>query len=198
MYPTQPQPKSPQISEPWLLIGCLIAFTGLCLGVHVAGILRIAFPAGSLAIGAFLFFRYPMFYIGFTWWLWFLTPFVRRVVDWEVGWLDPNPVLLAPFLVTFLSTLTVLIQLPKAIGGNGLPFILSTIAVLYGTFIGLVSYPAQSQSVIVAMLGWLTPITFGYYLFSQWRRFPELKQVTERVFLWGTFVMGSYGIIQFL
>jgi hypothetical protein len=196
MYPAQPKPKTPQISEPWLIIGCLIGFTALCLAANVASILRFAFPAGSLLVGALLFFRYPLFYIGFSWWLWFLTPFVRRLVDWEVGWLDPNPVLLAPFLVSFLSILTLLIQLPKAIRGNGLPFVLSTIAVLYGTFIGLMNF--QLQTVIIAMLNWLTPIVFGYHLFSNWRRFPELKQITERVFLWGTVVMGSYGIIQFL
>ena len=115
MYSTQPQPKSPQLSEPWLLIGGFIAFTALCLTVNAASILRLAFPAGSLAVGALLFFRYPMFYIGFNWWLWFLTPLVRRLIDWKIGWLDPNPVLLAPFLVSFLSMLTLLIQLPKAI-----------------------------------------------------------------------------------
>ncbi|MBW4443621.1 MAG: O-antigen ligase domain-containing protein [Plectolyngbya sp. WJT66-NPBG17] len=197
MYSTQPQPKPPQqLSEPWLLIGCLVVFTALCLAVNVASILRFAFPAGSLAVGALLFFRYPMFYIGFTWWLWFLTPLVRRLIDWEVGWLDPNPVLLAPFLVSFLSLLTLLIQLPKAIKGNGLPFVLSTVAVLYGAFIGLMSY--QVQTVILALLTWLTPVSFGYYIFSHWRQFPELKRVTEKVFLWGTLVMGAYGVIQFL
>ncbi len=196
MYSVQPQPKSPQVSEPWILIGCLVGFTALCLAAKVASVLRFVFPAGSLAVGALLFFRYPMFYIGLTWWLWFLTPFVRRLVDWEAGWVNPSTILLAPFLVTSLSILPLIVQLPKAIGGNGLPFILSAIAVLYATFIGLMSFPFQT--VIQAMLNWITPIAFGYYLFSNWRRFPELKQVTERVFLWGTLVMGSYGVIQFL
>ncbi|MCU0550639.1 MAG: O-antigen ligase domain-containing protein [Leptolyngbya sp. Prado105] len=196
MYTAQPQPKTPQISEPWIIIGCFVGFTALCLAANVGSILRFAFPAGSLVVGALLFFRYPIFYIGFTWWLWFLSPLVRRLIDWEVGWLDPNPVLLAPFLVSFLSVLTLLIQLPKAIRGNGLPFVLSAIAVLYGTFIGMMSF--QPQTVFIAVLNWLTPILFGYHLFANWRRFPELKQVTERVFLWGTVVMGSYGIIQFL
>lgn len=196
MYSTQPQPKSPQLSEPWLLIGGFIAFTALCLTVNAASILRLAFPAGSLAVGALLFFRYPMFYIGFNWWLWFLTPLVRRLIDWKIGWLDPNPVLLAPFLVSFLSMLTLLIQLPKAIKGNGLLFVLSTAAVLYGALLGLMSY--QFQTVIVALLSWLCPIVFGYHLFSHWRQFPELKRVTEKVFLWGTLVMGVYGVIQFL
>lgn len=194
MYPAQP--KTPQISEPWLLIGCLIGFTALCLAANAASILRVAFPAGSLVVGALLFFRYPLFYIGFSWWLWFLTPFVRRLIDWEVGWLDPNPVLLAPFLVSFLSILTLLVQLPKAIRGTGLPFVLAAIAVLYGTGIGLMNF--QLETVIIAMLNWLTPIVFGYHLFANWRRFPDLKRITERVFLWGTVVMGSYGIIQFL
>lgn len=196
MYSTQPQPKSPQLSEPWLIVGCLIAFTALCLAVNAASILRLVFPAGSLAVGALLFFRHPIFYIGFTWWLWFLTPLVRRLIDWEIGWIDPNPVLLAPFFVAFLPILTFLIQLPKAIRGNGLPFVLSIAAVAYGTFIGVLSYPVQS--VIVPLLTWLTPILFGYYIFSQWRRFPELKQITEKTFLWGVLIMGIYGVIQFL
>jgi hypothetical protein len=190
------QPKTPQISEPWLIIGCFVGFTALCLAANVSYVLRPGFPLMSLAVGALLFFRYPMFYIGFSWWLWFLTPLVRRLVDWQVGWLDPNPVLLAPFLVSFLSGLTLLVQLPKAIRGNGLPFVLSTIAVLYGTFIGLMSF--KFQTVAVATLNWLTPVLFGYHLFANWRRFPELKRVTERVFLWGTAIMGAYGIIQFL
>ncbi|GAP99186.1 glucose-6-phosphate isomerase [Leptolyngbya sp. NIES-2104] len=196
MHTTQPQPKSPQLSEPWLLVGCLIAFTALCLAVNAASILRLVFPAGSLAVGALLFFRYPIFYIGYTWWLWFLTPFVRRLIDWEVGWLDPNPVLLAPFFVAFIPILTLLIQLPKAIKGNGLPFVMSAAAVLYGAFIGLLSY--SSQTVIIALLSWMTPILFGYYIFSHWRNFPELKRVTEKTFLWGILVMGIYGVIQFL
>ncbi|MGG6268408.1 O-antigen ligase domain-containing protein [Leptolyngbya sp. AN03gr2] len=196
MYINQPQPKSPQLSEPWLLVGCLIGFTALCLVANVASILRLAFPAGSLIVGALLFFRYPIFYIGFTWWLWFLTPFVRRLIDWEIGWIDPNPVLLAPFLVAFLPILTFLIQLPQAIKGNGLPFVLCIASIFYATFIGVISYPFQA--VIVPLLTWLTPVLFGYYIFSNWRRFPELKRVTEKTFLWGVLVMGIYGVIQFL
>lgn len=196
MYTAQPQPKTPQVSEPWLMIGALVALTVLCLAANVGSVLRFIFPTGSLVVGALLFFRYPLFYVGFTWWLWFLTPLVRRMIDWQAGWLDPNPVLLAPFLVSFLASLTLLTQLPKAIRGNGLPFVLSAIAVLYGAFIGLLSF--QPQTVIIALLNWLTPIVFGYHLFSKWRQFPELKRVTERTFLWGTIVMGSYGIIQFL
>ena len=87
----------------WIAILSLVLFSALCLVVHAGGVLRYAFPAGSLAVGTFLYWRYPLLYVGFTWWIWFLAAFVRRLVDVQAGWVDPSPVLLAPFFVTIVS-----------------------------------------------------------------------------------------------
>ena len=48
--------------------------------------LNYAYLAATLAVGALLYWRRPGLYIGFTWWLWFLTPEVRRLVDYQQGW----------------------------------------------------------------------------------------------------------------
>ncbi len=180
----------------WIAILSLVLFSALCLVVHAGGVLRYAFPAGSLVVGAFLYWRYPLLYIGFTWWIWFLAAFVRRLVDVQAGWVDPNPLLLAPFLVTIVSLLTFAKELPKAIKGAGLPFALCMMGVVYGFLVGLINSPPQT--VVVPLLNWLAPVAFGYHLYSNWRIYPSLRQMLQRVFVWGVLVMGAYGVVQFL
>ncbi|MCY7320820.1 MAG: O-antigen ligase domain-containing protein [Phormidesmis sp. CAN_BIN36] len=180
----------------WIAILSLVLFSALCLVVQVGGVLRYAFPAGSLAIAAFLYWRYPLLYVGFTWWIWFLAAFVRRLVDVQAGWADPNPVLLAPFFVTIVSLITFAKELPKAIKGAGLPFALCMMGVIYGFLVGLINSPPQT--VVVPLLNWLAPVAFGYHLYSNWRIYPDLRQLLQRVFMWGVLVMGAYGVVQFL
>lgn len=180
----------------WVAILGLALFSILCILVRAGGILRLAFPAGCFLVGVFLYWRYPLLYIGFTWWIWFLAAFVRRLIDVQAGWLDPNPVLLAPFLVTIVSLATLAKQLPKATKGSGLPFVLCMMGVIYGLLVGLINF--SPQTVLVALLGWLSPIVFGFHLYVSWRSYPEISQAMQRVFVWGMLVMGGYGVIQYL
>jgi hypothetical protein len=194
------QPPVPKLFQPapaWLPILALLFFTVVCIGLNLGTPLRYGFPLGCFLIGIVLYVRYPILYIGFNWWIWFLSPLVRRLIDFNAGWVDPSPILLAPFLVTFVSSVTLLRNLPKAISGNGFPFVLCTFSVLYGFAIGLAEIPGK-VGVIVGLLTWLGPIVFGYHLFANWRQFPDMRQVTQRVFLWSVLIMGIYGVIQFL
>jgi hypothetical protein len=180
----------------WLAILSLSLFSALCIALRVGGVLRLAFPAGCFLVGIFLYLRYPILYIGFTWWIWFLVAFVRRLVDQQAGWADPNPILLAPFLVTIVSLITLAKQLPKAVQGSGLPFVLCVMGVVYGLLVGLIN--TSPQAVIVPLLNWLPPIVFGFHLYANWRSYPEIRQAIQRIFVWGTLVMGGYGVVQFL
>ncbi|KAM3114599.1 O-antigen ligase domain-containing protein [Phormidesmis sp. 146-33] len=180
----------------WLAILGFSLFSALCILIRVGGVLRLAFPLGALFVGLFLYLRYPLLYLGFTWWVWFLAAFVRRLVDQQAGWVDPNPVLLAPFFVTIVSLLTFAKQLPKAIRGSGLPFVLCVLGVIYGCLVGVINN--SPTAVIVPLLNWLTPVVFGFHLYANWRSYPEIRQTIQRIFVWGAFVMGAYGVVQFL
>ena len=180
----------------WIAILGFSLLTGLGLLVPVGGLMRLAFPAGAFAVGAFLYQRYPLLYLGFTWWIAFLSPWVRRVVDYKSGWVDPSPILLAPFLVMLVTIVTLMRSLPRAPRQGGLPFILAFAGVVYGFLVGLINYPPMA--VAVPMLNWFTPILFGYHLFINWRQYPIYRQNTQRVFLWGVLVTGVYGIWQYL
>ncbi|MGF1496382.1 MAG: O-antigen ligase domain-containing protein [Elainellaceae cyanobacterium] len=180
----------------WSLILGFAFLCGACMLVRVSSPLRILFPAGAFSIGAILYSRQPILYLGFTWWLWFLSPWVRRVVDYQSGWQDPSYILLAPYLATLAAGLTVVKELPTSYQKGSIPFVLSFASVLYGGAVGVINLPIMS--VAVKFLDWVAPVIFGYYAYANWRRYPEFKRNLTQVFLWGVLVMGCYGIWQYL
>ena len=181
----------------WMAILGLSGLIGLCLLVGAGRILVPIFPFGSLVVGLFLYWRYPILYVGFTWWLWFLAPLVRRLIDYQSGHTTPGPWILAPLLVTSISAITLITYLPKLHYRQSLPFLLSLGGVLYGFSIGLITQQVSDET-IIHLLTWSTPILFGFHLFVNWRDYPQYCQNLQRVFLWGVLLMGIYGLFQYL
>ena len=180
----------------WIVILALVFFSALCILVHADRILRVAFPGGCFAVGVLLYWRYPVLYLGFTWWVWFLTPLVRRLVDYRSGWQDPSLILLAPFLVTLVTLVTFLRHLPKSYHQGSLPFVLAFTSVFYSLLVGLIK--TSPTAVVVPLLNWLTPILFGFHLYVSWRDYPKLSQNIQRTFLWCVLLTGAYGVLQYL
>jgi hypothetical protein len=180
----------------WMAILGLLLITTLCLLAGLGKVLNIIFPAGSLAVGLFLYLRYPILYIGFTWWVFFLTPFIRRVSDFRGSFTDPSPMLLAPPLVAMISIITFYRNLPKAHEQGGLPFILSALGVFYGFLVGLIN--GSPVPAIISLMAWVSPILFGFHLFVNWRDYPSYRNNIQRTFLWCVLVTASYGVYQYL
>jgi len=195
-----PLKKLQQLMQPltaWAVILGFVLFVTLVIVGGAGKILNVVFPAGALAIGAFLYFRAPLLYVGFNWWLWFLTPLIRRFADYRGGgFTDPSPILLAPYLVGLVSLITLLKHLPKTYRQEGLPFIMAFTGVLYGFLVGLIY--RKPNIVGIALIDWLIPVLMGFHLFANWRDYPKYRQNLERVFVWGVLVMGAYGVFQFL
>jgi O-Antigen ligase len=180
----------------WIAILGLVSLTILGTLAGAGGIIRLIFPLGAFAVGLFLYKRYPILYHGFFWWLWFLTPFLGRIIDYRNGWDPSRLILLAPYLVALLTLETFLRHLPRANSLGGLPLILAFVAVCYGFFIGLIN---GSPIVVVRnFLDWLIPITYSFYILVNWRDYPSYRENFQRVFLWGTLIMGAYGIFQYI
>jgi hypothetical protein len=85
---------------------------------------------------------------------------------------------------------------PKTARQGGLPFILSFVGVFYAFLIGLINNPPIS--VVLASLGWLPQVSFGFHLWVNWQNYPTYRQNIYRTFLWGVLVMGVYGIVQYV
>ncbi len=189
----------PQPVPAWTAILGLISIILLCLTLGLPRLLIPIFPLGSLAIGYYLYRRYPILYVGFTWWMWFLGPFVRRLIDYRCNTITPWPYNLAPVLVTSVSIITVIRYLPQNYKKDGFPFLLCFISIMYAFVVGLVRQPTSDYAKeIMILLNWLSPIAFGFHLLINWRNYPNYRQNIEKVFLWGVLIMGIYGVVQFL
>lgn len=189
------KPFSLQPAQAWTAILGLVFISIVCILAGLGKILNLLFPAGALGVGVFLYFRYPVLYLGFTWWLWFITPLVRRLADYRGGFTEPSPILLAPFLVTFITVITLWKNLFKTYNHGGLPFILAMSGCVYGFLVGLLNRPPIVVG--IALLDWLAPVLLGFHLFANWRNYPIYRQNMQRTFLWGVLMMGIYGIFQY-
>jgi hypothetical protein len=173
----------------------MIVIPALCIAGNQAGLLRIVFPALSLAVGGFLYWRSKPHYVGLVCWLWFTTPFIGRMADFQSGWVASNPVLLAPYITTGLSGLTMMSSLKHLADRKALPYVCALIGILYGLMIGLARYPLFN--VLQALLNWIVPVIFGFFIYVHRALYPEFRKAIEKSFLFGVLLMGAYGIYQF-
>lgn len=195
-YPYQQNaPKENSSLFAWLAIGSLILFTIVCY-FGAASLLRQAFPAFSFFVGLFLYFRYPALYIGFNWWIWFLIPIIRRLIDFKVGWDTNGFILITPYLVTLITFWTFVKELPRSLRIGGFPFVIAIMSVFYGMAVGLISY--DRVVVFRTALDWLAPVLYGFHVFVKWRDYPSYRKNIQRVFLWCVLITGAYGIYQYL
>jgi hypothetical protein len=158
-------------------------------------LIQILIPALAVFLAIFLYFRRPSAYVGFTLWVWFLAPLVRRLVDWQFGWRDQSLILLSPHLVASVAALSLIvpsrrreIQIPPA-------FILCGAGVLYGFIVGMFVNP--SAEVIYGLLNWGAPLLFGMYLAMDWRYAEENRKTVLTCFVWCAGLTGIYGIYQY-
>jgi O-Antigen ligase len=195
----QPAGQQPQLIYAWTAILGFTLITTLCLLIRFSKILQVAYPVGSLAVAIFLYIRYPILYLGFNWWVWFLSPLVSRLVEYQNNLTEQGfrLIILSPYLVTICTGVSFFRYLPKLYKQDGLPFVLAFLGLFYALLIGL----AQGNpllKIIQGILSWLPGVFLGFYLLANWQQYPAYRQNTQKVFYWGILVMGIYGIIQYI
>ena len=184
-----------QPADAWLWILGFASLTAVCLLLRLGQVVNYGFPAGAFLVSIYLYRKYPILYFSFALWIWFLCSLVRRMADFQSSWTNPSPILLAPLLVSFVSIIGLSQNFLKLTRNGGLPFILCAVSVIYGLFIGLINKALVPT--VTASLGWFTPILLGLHLFLHWRDYPLFQKNICRTFIWGTFIVGSYGIYQY-
>jgi hypothetical protein len=173
----------------------LIGITALCMLGNQAGLLQFVFPALSLGVGAILLWRHKPLYVGFVFWLWFVTPFIGRMADLQGGWKPSSPAELAPYIVAGIASLPLLAS-PRCLGSpKTLPYVCGLVAILYGFILGLTYLPLFN--VMRALLNWVVPIIFGLFIYENRMLYREFRQAIEKAFLYGLLILGAYGIYQF-
>lgn len=176
--------------------------TGLFIG---ATLVLLAGAGGKLAAVAYLLFaavtgvillaKSPVAYVNFSLWLWWVTPFVRRMLDHRHGWNPTNPVLLAPPLVALFSVVVLARHARELRGVLYAPYLFVLAAFAYGYSIGMIS--AGPLAATYALVTWLAPALFGIHLAVSWREYPELAVSLRSTFAIATPLLAAYGVYQF-
>ncbi len=177
-------------------IALFVLATAVMLGGIGGRAANVVFVAAAVLTGAFLLQRSPVTYSSFSLWLWFVTPFVRRVLDYRHGWNPTNPALLAPPLVAALSMLTLWRHARELRGRLFAPFLLILGALAYGYSVGAIV--AGVIPATYALLTWIAPITFGVHLALSWRHYVALSASIRRTFAVALPLLALYGVYQFV
>jgi hypothetical protein len=178
----------------WIVVGLSVIVLSALFVSGKGTLLRMAVPAAASCIGLFLYLRKPAAYLQFALWTWFITPWLRRIIDWRVGFEFHNLVLLTPFLVSAIAVLT-LAERDRRAHLQLAPFAFCGAGVAYGFCVGMALHP--SGEVIYGVVDWLAPILLGLHLYLRHEDFDENLAAVQNAAMWGLLVMGIYGIYQF-
>jgi uncharacterized membrane protein len=176
----------------WVYTVALVIFLAIAPG----RIASLYFPGSSLLLGIYLYRTVPTFYVGFTWWMIFLAPMIRRIIDFRAGDFTFGPWTITALIVTAISGTKLIRDLPKLYKQVNLPFLTCTWSIFYGFLISFIQN--EKNVVVIGLLSWFTPVAFGYYLYANWRNYLAYRQIIRRTFVLGIVVMGAYGVVQYL
>ena len=87
----------------WIASAVVWGLTALLVLARQGTVLTLAFPLMATLAALWLYFKSPARYMGFMWWVWFLSPEVRRLADWGKGAFTPTSLIqIAPLVVTMI------------------------------------------------------------------------------------------------
>lgn len=188
-------PVNAHKSQVYGAVGVMVTVPLLCVISGEAGLLRVVLPLLSLLVGGFLFWRSKPLYVGLVLWLWFFTPYLGRMSDFQAGFSAANPVLLAPYLAAGISVITLLTSLSSIGQRKSIAYICALASIFYGAVIGIARFPLFD--VLRALLNWVVPIFFGFFIYQNRHLYQDFRKVIERSFIYGLIIMGAYGVYQF-
>lgn len=183
------------------LITARLALAGLVL-IALAGVaspasklLIVLVPAISLALALYLHREFRGYYVALVCWLFFLIPLLRRLIEFRTGSTTASFVMVAPFLACLGGLAIFRKNSSQLLSPKLRVWIYVAAAVFYGALVGLLLNPMKA--VVQDIFGWLSPICFALYIYAQREHARELLGSIRSSFLYGTLVMGAYGLYQF-
>lgn len=180
----------------WPIIGLILLTTLLLFGRQLSA-LQIAYPAAVFLIGVYFYIKYPVQYFGYLWWVFFITPEIRRISDFfQGGFTDVSLIMTAPLLVAVPLAYTMLRHIRYLATRPGLPILLILLALAYGYVVGILN--AGFSASTFGLANWLTPLLIAFQLAISWRKYPEFQRCLLRTFTIGTIVCSAYGLIQYV
>ncbi len=186
---------SQQTTKQFAVMCTIVAITApLALG-GLGAPARIVYVLLSVGAGAWYSRRSPWLFVGFTLWLWTITPLVRRLIDYRGGFDSTNLILATPnivalFMLRDLVKDRALFRRPEF--GLALLFLLPCI---YGFGINLVK--GQVFAAAVGASDWLIPMLYYFYAIRHASIIKEAEGYFSPFLALNAMVIAGYGLYQF-
>jgi hypothetical protein len=182
-------------AAPIASIVVFVAATALLFALQGDKILEWVYLGMGLLVALFLYHKSSGHYICFVWWLWFLSPEVRRFSDYHIGWNWASPIVLTPLLSSAIAA----VSLPRLFLGDdrllAAAIVLISFGLAYGYAIGIQTSGLPAAT--FAALNWIVPPIFCAYIVTKHREIVNITEMTVQTFVWGGLICGIYGVIQF-
>jgi hypothetical protein len=178
-------------------LGIVLLFALPALLGTGSSILRPLFPFLALAASVLMLMagRFPAF-ATLVLWFFTLTPFVRRLVDYDSGWSQANTLMLAPYA----AALPVLAAIPMVLVRRDIPmrrvFAVLFAAILFGLVVAI--FRGQMFAGVYATLRWIVPPCFAVYILANRNHLKPLLDNLAAYFVLSAILVSLYGIHQFV
>lgn len=184
----EPKPRVAWAFVVFVLLNAFVVFSPLskaAIGV---------FPGTAFLLAFYICQRSKSAYVGFVCWLWFFTPFVRRVEDLHAGG-PSNIIQLAPYLATFVAILALVPRWSHVVSRRVAPVFYVLATVVYGLAVAILrlSFGKLPQAIIA----WALPPIFALFIFSERGQYKEIYKAFEGSMVGCLLISGGYGIYQY-
>lgn len=181
-----------------ILALCLYAVLFATSHPSLLRLLTLAYLAGTAGVGFWLYITNPALYLGYVWWIWFISPFIRRVIDYSIGAFTPPSmafVLLAPYVVTGLTVFD-LARFGSVFNQRRyFPFLACLLAIFYGFLVGIPRFGFAGSA--IGLLNWACPVLLAFFILVRAPAYPKLRRAFRSAFAGGVLFLGAYGVFQF-
>lgn len=175
----------------------LFVLMALLAVAHQGRIVELVYPGLAFLVAVWLYRFYPAHYLSFVCWLFFLSPEIRRLADFFTGAFNPvSTIMVTPLLGAAISGFAIVTNVRMLAQRRAIPILLVLSALLYAYAIGIVraGFSAATFSLVTAIL----PALVGFRLVAGWKEYPEYERVLLKTFVFGSIVMGAYGVYEFI
>ncbi len=192
---TMLQEMEPSIRQGLLILGIFSVAAGLSW-IGLGAPVRFLIPLCGLACAVWYHRRSPWLYLTATFWFWTLTPFIRRMIDYRLGFNATDIVLVTPSVMT-------LVMLPELLKSRTLwrrPQTIAAILMLTSAAYGLGASLVQGQVVpaAVASADWFAPLIYFLFVLENMPRVEQAEPHLRGFIALNSVVLAAYGFSQFL
>ena len=184
----------PKMSRSHKQMWLLAVLTLFCYVPLFARFWVYALPFFSLLLATQLVRKNTSAYIEFVVWLYMLVPLVRRYIDYRTG-VPETVIMTAPYLAVAVCLWVILPRWKEVLNARNASLLFVLAAIVYAA--ATTAFQMLLGGLASGVIAWLLNLLFAFFIILERRHIQSMYGGFERVMVYGTLVVGTYGIFQY-